>query len=180
MRRLYRLRSEAGLKFKFDAPRGGLFGGNRDDLIEQVRKIEEAIEAEHQRLLDQIRAEGDDTVDRPMITLWDEFSKLKPAPVPAKDADDPAAAFLRRRNALLQQMAQRMGALPLQGDRPEPGSNLTAIRFGRVFSEDRWLNLFVTFSHAHEGLPVVADWLSQRGNGEVRYEFMKEGDDETP
>jgi hypothetical protein len=174
LRRLQGLRAEAVRGVKFEPPRGGLFGGNREDILEQDRVRKQQIEAEYQRLLKEIRAEGDDTVDRPMLTLWETFSKLTERALrPPDNGQDGLAAFVRQRNSLLQEMAQRMGSLPLKGNRPEPGSDLSAVRSGRIVSRDGKLNLFVNFRYAHEGLPALADWLTQRADVQLRYEFLK-------
>jgi Zn-dependent protease len=162
-------------------PRSWLPWSNRDEVRQHEEAYAQAFEAEKQRLLEQIRAEGEDTVDHAMIPLWDSFLQLRPVAIEGKDPKAQHAAFMKERNLLLQKMAERMGRLPLEGDRPQPGSDLAAVRFGAVSRHAGTLHLFIHFRHPHEGLPALAEWLSQRGAGDLKYEFSKTlepGDDE--
>ncbi|HMC64980.1 MAG TPA: hypothetical protein VKI65_08565, partial [Gemmataceae bacterium] len=174
VRRLQAAQVEAARMFKPDIGPGQILFGNQEDFRQRAEAARRAVEEEEKRLIQEIRAEGKDAVDHAMLALWEAFIKpTRDQRVPGKGAEAEMAALWQQRSALLQQMAQRMGALPLQGDRPVAGSERLAVRFGHFRKHERTLDLVITFYHAHEGLPALADWLGLHGDGRLRYEFLK-------
>ena len=78
-----------------------------------AREMGQEINAERQRQLQKLKAEGEEVVDRPRITLWEQISQ-PPVVAPAEEGpqDDKArqealAAWDQKRTAILKQMAAR-------------------------------------------------------------------------
>src|SRR5262249_60776139 len=129
-----------------------------------------------------LKAESDDTVDRPLITLWEQLNQHLAAqrgegfqgdqPQHDKARQETLLAWERKRQAIMQQMAKRMGSLPFQGDKPVPGSDREATRGGSAYLDGLSLRLDgFSFYHPEEGVPALADWLHREGVRKLRYDI---------
>ncbi|HXG12494.1 MAG TPA: hypothetical protein VNK04_22250 [Gemmataceae bacterium] len=177
-------------------------GGNDKDAIRKLRQdIEQATRAEEQRLLENLRAEGEETVDLTIVALWEQHWKVSretfkekegvgPAP-PAPEGQprqpaDPQVLMARfqaweqTRKAVVRQMAERMGQLPLRDGWPELGSNLEAAMGGSIQREGAALSICCVCCHPSEGLPALAEWLCRRGCTEVKYGFQPSRQEDEP
>jgi hypothetical protein len=152
------------------------------------------VKAEKKRLFDQLKAEDEKTIDKPLLALWEQWEKLQgnmdaaieePEPAPPKKpkpdqemtkeekAQARMAAFLRKQDILKKRMAVRMGALPLEGDKPRPGSDLDAGSVGAMVRIDLALRFeYLLLPHPQQGLPTLAEWLCKRGCQQLRYELV--------
>jgi hypothetical protein len=79
----------------------------------------------------------------------------------------------RELKVLHRKMAERMGALPLAGDQPRPGSNFESAAAGAfTHRKDRVVSIEgVVFQHPGQGLPAFAEWLCRQAAGEIRYGY---------
>jgi Zn-dependent protease len=167
---------------------------NPQQMQELIHAFGETVKAEKKRLFDQLKAEDEKTIDKPLLALWEQWEKLQgnmdaaieePEPAPPKKpkpdqemtkeekAQARMAAFLRKQDILKKRMAVRMGALPLEGDKPRPGSDLDAGSVGAMVRIDLALRFeYLLLPHPQQGLPTLAEWLCKRGCQQLRYELV--------
>src|SRR5262249_54938693 len=104
----------------------------------------------------------------------------------ARDAE--LGRVKRQTTALSAEMARRMGALRLQGDRVQPGGDAEiATEGGYVVRKGTTVTVRdLSFRHLPVGLPTLADWLGRSSGSMVRYQFKEvpfgadEDDDREP
>jgi hypothetical protein len=157
-------------------PRRWAFWRRNQDFAQWLADRGKAVEAEKDRLLTQIRQADDATVDQAVLKRWEELSTRR-LDRPADDGQDPAAHFQaieRERHRARRDLAEHLGRLPLDGDKPAPGSELSAARHGSATRRDRVLDVYVLFRYPHEGLPALGEWLVKQGVKPVKYEFLKD------
>jgi hypothetical protein len=71
-----------------------------------------------------------------------------------------------------QEIARRMGQLPLVNGRVAPGEDRFATRGGSASSKGPTLRLsWMTFSRIRDGAPVLIDWLCAKGGTDLKYEM---------
>jgi hypothetical protein len=109
-----------------------------------------------------------------MLNLCKRRTKLMMDNAKFEDEDNEATpeakAWAKQIGALNKEMAERMGPLPLQGDQPEPGSDLENGHPGRVSRRGLSLSVEkVSFRDITRGLPALAEWLSHRGCRQMEY-----------
>ena len=133
--------------------------------------------ASEPRILESLRAEGEAKVDLEFLALYEHYARLRnfagawDSTKPAKPETSQAAiAALRRR------LDERLGGLPLVGDKPAPGSDKEAVQWGSVQRQKLLLEISLTgFADLSEGLPVLAEWLYRQGGTTLRYDFRSFG-----
>jgi len=134
-------------------------------------------EDEEQRLLADLAKEDEKTVDHAMLELCKRHSRLMKENSKFDDEENEATpeakALAKQRAALNKEIAERMGALPLQHDQPEPGSDLESGRPGRASRKGLSISVEnVTFRDITRGLPALAEWLSRRGCRQIEYSIQ--------
>jgi hypothetical protein len=145
------------------------------DFRAQTKEINEAVQAERQRLLEEIRAEGEATVDQGVLALWEARERrVRDPQAEDKDLD----ARLRESKEFARRLAERLGPLPLEGRTPRPGTDSDSALAGSVTRHEQTLTCYVSFRHPHDGLPALAEWLYERGGLRVKYEFFPGSDEE--
>ncbi len=134
---------------------------------------QEAQKAAEERLLADLLADEDDPVDPALAELWRRGQRLS-AGVAAGPEDQPREARLaewqKEYTKVQTEKARLLGALPLQGDRPQPGSDGEAAQGGVVTRSSSTVTVSgVTFLRPHSGLAAFADWLGERATQPIRY-----------
>lgn len=151
---------------------------------EDAEELRQLILAEKKRLLQNIKAEADESVDREMLPLWDQLElveKLRgPDRVGVLDGpSDPKANAMARKlgRPILERMAERMGKLPGVGAKPAASlDGVPRTSEGRnVRRHGQYLGISTTFVHTSDGLPALAEWLYRRGCLQVKYDFTAPG-----
>ena len=73
---------------------------------------------------------------------------------------------------ILQEIAQRMGQLPLMNDRVAPSDDRFSTSGGSVSSKGRTLLLnWISFKRISDGAPALIDWLCGRGCTDLKYDI---------
>jgi Zn-dependent protease len=171
------IRSEAIRNPEVQAARNLLTGQENpiDNGPKAFETFERLRDAEEQRLLSNLAKEDEKTIDHAMLDLCKRHLKLmkESSKFDGEEEDEStpdAKAWAKQIAALNKEMAERMGALPLRDDKPEPGSNLESGHPGQVSRKDLTLSIDrVTFGDVTRGLPAFAEWLSRRGCRKVEY-----------
>ncbi|MFL5338948.1 MAG: site-2 protease family protein, partial [Gemmataceae bacterium] len=134
---------------------------------EGMKQYAEALDAEANRLVEEIRNEGEATVDPAVIDLWERRQqRIKGPALPVPGLMDPAAAreqaaaWQRDISALDQQLAQRMGSPPLRNGAPAAGSDQDGMFGSYAYRQGRRINIGAcSFRVIGRGLPALAEWL---------------------
>ncbi len=150
---------------------------SREAAEEQLAAFQQARDAEEKRLLAAILAEGEETVDHVLVELWQRWKEPPKEMSKGKDAPPEPAAVMRnwtamqqRLSRLLREMAERMGPLPLTGDKPRPGTDAETAQYAYPARDGATLTLHtVVFRQLDRGLPALAEWLGQQGCSQIRY-----------
>jgi hypothetical protein len=156
---------------------------------EEVRKRANArnqiIKIEKARLLAALKAEGGETLDRAVVSIWEELDKLyeenirffnadelgKDKPDPAEKVNVRFEDWDKKRKALLTPMSARMGQVEFKDGKPKPGSLTYSVAMGGLQRQKQLLaSQYLTFHNPSQGLPALAEWLCKQGC-QVRYEI---------
>jgi Zn-dependent protease len=93
-----------------------------------------------------------------------DLCRASPAPTASTNQD----AFLRN----LQEIAQRMGQLPLVDGHVAAGEDRFTARGGSVLNQGRTLHLnWLSFRRVSEGAPALVDWLCRQGCTDFKYDL---------
>jgi Zn-dependent protease len=144
---------------------------------------QKARHAAEERLLAELLADEKDSVDPSLVELWRREQQLYqgngPDGADGRPREARAADRLKEIARLQVEKARRLGALPLQGDVPRPGSDGDGANRGWVVRNGSAVTVSgVVFLHPHGGLPALADWLGERAVPPVRYGIDNEDEDD--
>jgi hypothetical protein len=110
------------------------------------------------KAVDELRREGEPSVDLEMIRLYEAWS----LPPEQEEADENLKRFDR--------LVERMGALPKEADKVHAGADRESARFGRVTRTGLLLRFdSLGFKSVGDGLPALAEWLCSKQCVAIKY-----------
>jgi hypothetical protein len=146
--------------------------GKLDEVFSQMNKNkaawdkfqEELVQSHREsvtKALEEVRREGEPAVDLQMTRLYETWN----LPLSQDKRKEP-----EKIRKVLDEMAERMGALPKQNGKLKPGADHESARFGRVTRTGLLLRFdSLAFHRTGDGLPALAEWLSSRECLSIKY-----------
>jgi Zn-dependent protease len=133
--------------------------GDKAEVKALVKRMEQLAQQTRTRNLERARQGEYGPVDTNLVALFI-----------AAAAEEPGTNGAHAR--LVDQMAQRMGQLPLAQGQPTPEAAAFLTRSGMVSRDKLQIRLmWVSFRSLADGAPALVQWLCDKGCGDFKYEF---------
>jgi Zn-dependent protease len=134
--------------------------GDKSEVTRLTRQMTELVEDLERQRLNKLKSGTDGPVDVEVIDLF--------AALPAMNTKTNRDGMMRT----LQEIARRMGQLPLENNRVTPGADRFATHGGWASSKGRLVHLsLLSFRRIRDGAPALIDWLCAKGCTDLKYEM---------